>query len=48
MDNIYVSPTEFAKYFRSESSNFNFFMKKRYLLPAYKNEKGYRFYLMSN
>lgn len=47
MDNIYVSPTEFASISGVSRQTLIFYEKKGIFLPAYKNEKGYRFYLMS-
>lgn len=47
MDNFYVSPTEFASISGVSRQTLIFYEKKGIFLPAYKNEKGYRFYLMS-
>ena len=47
MDNFYVSPTEFASVSGVSRQTLIFYEKKGIFLPAYKNEKGYRFYLMS-
>ena len=47
MDNIYVSPTKFANISGVSRQTLIFYEKKGIFSPAYKNKKGYRFYLMS-
>lgn len=46
MNNIYVSPTDFANLSGVSRQTLIFYEKKGLFMPAYKNEKGFRFYIM--